>query len=55
MLVAARNGGPKVRRGGAAPICGWRSRPYDEKVPTSTLVWRARVSGDTVLSSEIAC
>jgi hypothetical protein len=45
----------EIRRGDDAPICGWRSRAYDEKVPASTLVWRARVSGNTVLVSEIAC
>jgi hypothetical protein len=44
----------EIRRGYNAPICGWRSPAYDEKVPVSTIVWRARVTGNTVLVSEIA-
>ena len=28
----------EIRRGDDAPICGWRSHAYDEKVPASTLV-----------------
>jgi hypothetical protein len=42
------------RRGEEAPICGWRLRAYDEKVPTSIIVWPARVSIDTFFSNEIA-
>ena len=41
--------------GSSAPICGWVSRRFDEKVPAPTIVWKSRLSGYTVLRSEIVC
>ena len=41
--------------GGVAPILGWISRRFDHKLPTPTIVWRARLKGEVVLRTEIAC
>ncbi|MEO8718020.1 MAG: alginate lyase family protein [Burkholderiales bacterium] len=48
-------GSAQVLIGSVAPIGGWVSRRYDDKVPAPTIVWRARIEGDVVLRSEIAC
>jgi hypothetical protein len=45
----------RVYCGGLAPISGWISRTFDEKQPAPTIAWRARLAGDAVLRSEIAC
>jgi hypothetical protein len=45
----------EIVRGSAEPVLGWISRRYDEKEPAPTIVWRARLSGDALLRSEIAC
>jgi hypothetical protein len=45
----------QVHCGDTAPILGWVSRRFDQKQPTPTIAWRARLSGDTVLRSEILC
>ena len=42
-----------VQRGNLAPMLGWVSRSFDSRVPSSTIVWRARVVGRAVLRSEI--
>jgi hypothetical protein len=44
-----------VSKGSTAPVCGWVSRRFDHKEPAPTVVWRASVSGTTVLRSEIQC
>lgn len=44
-----------VYRGSTSPIAGWVSRSYDVRVPAATLVWRARVRGNALLRTEIAC
>jgi hypothetical protein len=54
-LPATPAGSASVLMGSIAPIGGWISRRYDDKVPAPTLVWRARIEGDVVLRSEIAC
>ncbi|MBC8006869.1 MAG: alginate lyase family protein [Prolixibacteraceae bacterium] len=41
--------------GSTAPILGWISRRLDHKVPAPTIVWYARLSGKTVLRTEINC
>jgi hypothetical protein len=46
-------GAAEVLIGADAPIAGWVSRRFDHKVPAPTLVWRARLSGDTVLRTTI--
>ncbi len=45
----------RVHCGTLAPISGWVSRRFDEKQPAPTIAWRARLAGDVVLRSEIAC
>jgi hypothetical protein len=42
-------------RGSTAPLAGWRSRRFGEKVPAPTIVWRARLRGAVRLTSEIVC
>ena len=42
-----------VNRGALAPISGWISRKFDERHPSPTVWWRARLAGSTVLKSEI--
>jgi hypothetical protein len=44
-----------VYQGSSAPICGWVSRRFDDKQPSPTVAWRARLKGDVVLCSEIIC
>ncbi len=38
-----------VLRGSTAPIAGWVSRRFDRKVPSPTIVWKARLARSTVL------
>jgi hypothetical protein len=45
----------RVLRGSLAPLGGWVSRRFDEKERAPTIVWRARISGDVVLRTEIGC
>ena len=45
----------RVYRGSDAPISGWVSRRFDDKRPSPTIAWRARIRGDAVLRSEITC
>lgn len=52
LVDGARSG---VRRGSLSPICGWISRRFDEKLPSPTIVWHARLTGPAVLSSELYC
>jgi len=40
--------------GSEAPISGWVSRRFDDKQPSTTIAWRARLTGDAVLRSELA-
>jgi hypothetical protein len=42
-----------VHRGSVAPIFGWVSRRFDRRVPSSTIVWRARLPGRALLRTEI--
>ena len=44
-----------VHVGSVAPMLGWVSRSFDDKRPAPTIAWRARLSGSTVLRSELAC
>ncbi len=45
----------QLLHGSEAPIGGWVSRAFDRKEPAPTLVWRARLSGNQVLRTEIDC
>ena len=42
-------------QGGLSPMAGWQSDRFDEKHATATLIWRARVNGETLLRTEIMC
>jgi len=56
-LVLPRDPGAEtfVRNGSLAPISGWISRAFDDKRPSPTIVWRARISASTVLVTELRC
>lgn len=41
-------------RGSVSPIFGWISRRFGVKEPTSTVVWRSRIQGNTVLGAVLA-
>ena len=48
-------GSSSIHYGSSAPVSGWVSRRFDEKLPSTTIAWRVRLKGDVVLRSEIAC
>jgi len=48
------NGTAEIHRGSLAPLFGWISRGFDQRSPTSTLVWRAKLSAPAILRTEIA-
>ena len=52
-LLLPDGGAARVERGALAPIFGWVSRAFDRREPTSTIVWYARLTGRTVLRTEI--
>jgi hypothetical protein len=39
--------------GSVAPIAGWVSRAFDERRPSPTIVWRARLAGRAILRTEM--
>jgi len=43
----------EVQRGSMLPLAGWISRSFDRRSPTSTIVWRARVTGRALLATHI--
>jgi hypothetical protein len=53
LLPVVEGASAEVHRGSLAPILGWVSRSFDVRLPASTIVWRARILGRTVLRSEI--
>jgi len=54
-LPQLKDGSSRVYHGSSAPISGWISRRFDEKQPSPTIAWRARLKGEVVLRSEIIC
>ena len=42
-----------IHTGSTVPVFGWVSRRFDEKQPAPTIVWRARLTNDVTLRSEI--
>jgi hypothetical protein len=50
-----KDGSSCVYHGSIAPISGWVSRRFDDKQPSPTIAWRARLKGEVVLRSEITC
>src|SRR5207342_3243563 len=53
-LPDSQNPATTVFHGSVAPICGWVSRAFDRRTPAPTIVWRARLTGNTVLRTELA-
>jgi hypothetical protein len=53
-LALPRGGSTEIYRGSLSPLCGWISRGFDRRAPTSTLVWRAKLASPTLLRTEIA-
>lgn len=45
----------RIRQGERDPILGWQSRGFGDKRPAPTIAWHARLSGHTVLRTEIRC
>jgi len=54
-LPQAVPGSVSVCRGETDPICGWTSPRFDVRVPSYTIVWRARLAGAAVLRTVICC
>jgi hypothetical protein len=53
-LALPANGSAELHRASLAPIFGWVSRAFDRREPTTTIVWRARLSGPALLRTEIS-
>jgi hypothetical protein len=47
------NGTSEVLRGSVAPMAGWVSRRFDRRAPTTTIVWRAKLSSSVQLRTEL--
>jgi len=43
----------QIYRGSLAPMAGWVSRAFDCRRPAPTIAWRARLTGTSVLRTEI--
>ena len=52
-LLLPSTGDSSVHKGELAPILGWASRGFDRREPTNTVVWRAHLSVNTVLRTEL--
>ncbi|HET7197354.1 MAG TPA: alginate lyase family protein, partial [Burkholderiales bacterium] len=52
-LLLPPSGDSSVHRGELEPILGWVSRAFDRRAPAHTIVWRARLSGNALLASEL--
>jgi len=54
-LPHLEGGSSCVHHGSGVPISGWVSRRFDDKQPSPTIAWRARLKGEVVLCTEIIC
>jgi hypothetical protein len=54
-LPQAKGAASDVHCGSNAPILGWVSTRFDEKRPAPTIAWRLRISGGSVLRTQIDC
>lgn len=54
-LPGIKGASTQVHTGSVAPILGWVSRRFDEKLPAPTIAWQCQLQGDVVLRTEIAC
>jgi hypothetical protein len=52
-LPAREGATARLYHGSLAPLCGWRSRTFDVRVPTPTVVWQARLAGPARLRTEL--
>jgi len=48
-LVLPAGGAAELYRGSLSPLFGWISRGFDRRQPTSTIVWRAKLSAPALL------
>jgi hypothetical protein len=54
-LPTAVGASARVASGELDPPLGWISPCFDVRIPTSTLVWRATLTGSTVLRTIVEC
>ena len=54
-LPQAEGASAQVYQGSVAPIMGWVSRGFDQKLPAPTIAWQARFKRNVVLRTEILC
>ena len=54
-LPQHRDASFQLHRGSLQPRCGWVSRRYHHRQPSPTVVWRARLAGDSLLRTELTC
>jgi len=52
-MVLPAEGTTEVRSGRVSPIAGWISRAFDRREPCATLAWRARLTGNSQLRTQI--
>jgi len=52
-LALPPNGTTEVVRGSVAPMLGWVSRSFDQRSPTATIVWRAKLAASAQLRTGI--
>ena len=52
-LVHPAGGSVELYRGSLSPVCGWISRGFDRRQPTSTIAWRATLSCAALLRTTI--
>jgi len=52
-LALPVNGAAELHRGSVAPIFGWVSRAFDRREPTTSIVWRTRLSVPALLRTTI--
>ena len=45
----------ELHRGDLERPCGWVSRRYDHRQPSPTILWRARLEGNSMLRTELMC
>ena len=52
-LPQSENARVQLFSGSLAPMSGWVSRSFDTRAPAPTIAWRARLTGPSVLRTEI--
>ena len=48
-------GAARLYRASTHPICGWSSRRYDQREPSTTIAWQARLQGSVLVRTELVC